>query len=117
MREVRADAPGRVNLIGEHTDYQDGFVLPSAVPQRTHASLAVRPDRRVTARSRADGFPPVEYALGAERRGAGWGDYIQGLTWALAQDGVCIDGFDLDLQSDVPPGSGLSSSAALEIAT
>ena len=114
MREVRADAPGRVNLIGEHTDYHDGFVLPCAVPQRTYASLTPRPDRRVRLSSRE--MPDtVEYELGAERRTSGWGDYVQGLTWVLAQRGLTFPGFELHLRSDVPVGSGLSSSAALEI--
>ena len=116
MREVRAEAPGRVNLIGEHTDYQDGFVLPSAVPQRTHVVLQVRPDQMVRASS-AELGAPIEYELTREERGKGWGDYVQGLTWALAQQGVHVGGFDLRVRSDVPIGSGLSSSAALEVAT
>jgi galactokinase len=117
MGEVRADAPGRVNLIGEHTDYHDGFVLPCAVPQRTRALLRPRGDRRVRAWSAQMGADPVEYAIGRETRGAGWADYVQGVTWALAQRGVDLPGFDLRLESDVPMGSGLSSSAALEVAT
>ena len=117
MREVRADAPGRVNLIGEHTDYHDGFVLPCAVPQRTHAMLRTRDDRRVRAWSRQIASEPVEFDIGRERAGAGWGDYVQGLTWVLGQEGIEIGGFDLHLDSDVPLGSGLSSSAALEVAT
>jgi galactokinase len=116
MREVTADAPGRVNLIGEHTDYHDGFVMPSAVPQRTTAVLTLRADRRVRATSAQMSDEPFEYQLGGERRGAGWADYVQGLTWVLAKEGVRIDGFDLHVDSDVPLGSGLSSSAALEVA-
>ena len=116
MREREAAAPGRVNLIGEHTDYQDGFVLPCAIPQRTHATVRLRADRRVRAWS-AQSADAVEYDLGDERRGAGWGDYIQGLTWVLARDGIRLGGFDLTVRSEVPVGSGLSSSAALEIAT
>lgn len=116
MREVHAEAPGRVNLIGEHTDYQDGFVLPSAVPQHTHVVLQVRPDQIVRASS-AELGSPIEYELTREERGKQWGDYIQGLTWALAQQGCRVGGFDLRVRSDVPIGSGLSSSAALEIAT
>ena len=117
MREVRADAPGRVNLIGEHTDYHDGFVLPCAVPQRTEAVLRTRDDRRVRVWSRQIGGEPVAFEIGHERTGAGWGDYIQGLTWALRQEGMAVGGFDLHLESAVPLGSGLSSSAALEVAT
>ena len=116
MPEFSADAPGRVNLIGEHTDYQDGFVMPSAVPQRTRALLRRRDDRTVNATSAQVAGEPVVFHLGAERRGAGWGDYVQGLTWVLAQERYAIGGFDLHLDSDVPLGSGLSSSAALEIA-
>jgi galactokinase len=115
--EIHADAPGRVNLIGEHTDYQDGFVLPCAVPQRTYAALEIRSDRRVRAWSTQVGCDPVEYALGEETRGAGWVDYIQGVTWVLAERGLRLRGFDLRLRSDVPVGSGLASSAALEVAT
>src|SRR3954470_17891683 len=110
MREFHADAPGRVNLIGEHTDYQNGFVMPSAVPQRTHARLHRRDDRRVHASSAHEGMQPFEYMLGEERRGADWGDYVQGVTWALAQRGMRLEGFDLVVESTVPVGSGLSSS-------
>jgi galactokinase len=117
VTEIHADAPGRVNLIGEHTDYQDGFVLPCAVPQRTYAALEVRSDRRVRVTSAQMGPDVSEYALGEETPGRGWVDYVQGVTWALAQQGSALRGFDLRLQSDVPVGSGLSSSAALEIAT
>ena len=117
MPEVRADAPGRVNLIGEHTDYHDGFVLPCAVPQRTHAWLRTTGDQRVRASSLQMEGEPVEFTLGKEQKRAGWGDYIQGLTWILARTGFIIGGFELRLDSAVPLGSGLSSSAALEIAT
>src|SRR4051794_1348088 len=116
MREVIADAPGRVNLIGEHTDYHEGFVLPCAVPQRTQVTLRVRADRTVRLESRDIAGPPLEYTLGTEARGLGWGDYVQGLTLVLAREGAQISGFDLDVRSDVPLGSGLSSSAALEVA-
>jgi galactokinase len=114
MHEATADAPGRVNLIGEHTDYQEGFVLPCAVPQRARATVRRRGDRLVHATS-AEMPDAVEFELGLEHKQEGWADYIQGLTWVLAQRGFEIGGFDLALQSDVPPGSGLSSSAALEV--
>lgn len=117
MRDVHADAPGRVNLIGEHTDYHDGFVMPCAVPQRTRAVLRRRDDTRVVARSREMEGAPFEYQLGRERQTQTWGDYIQGVTWVLAGEGFRIGGFELDLESDVPVGSGLSSSAALEVST
>jgi galactokinase len=118
MGDARGEAPGRVNLIGEHTDYHDGFVLPCAIPQRCVADLRRRDDRRVRAWSRQiAGADPFEYAIGAEHRTASWGDYVQGLTWALSQQGIPVGGFDLHLDSEIPLGSGLSSSAALEIAT
>ncbi len=109
-----ADAPGRVNLIGEHTDYNRGFVLPTPIPQRTVAELAPRADERVRAASGTGGVE--EYVLGRETRGRGWLDHVQGLTWALRADGALILGFDLRITSRVPMGAGLASSAALEVA-
>ncbi|MBV9173131.1 MAG: galactokinase [Chloroflexi bacterium] len=113
---VHADAPGRVNLIGEHTDYNGGFVLPTAIPQRTHAQLRVRNDNRVTARSK-NASPPGEYIVGEEEQQRNWLDYVQGITWALRAAGFQImAGFDLKISSEVPLGAGLSSSASLEVA-
>jgi len=113
---VETDAPGRVNLIGEHTDYNGGFVLPTAIPQRTHARLAPRTDRTVRAWSAA--YPaagPETYPLGCEQPGRGWLDYVQGVTHLLAKTGFRVDGFDVLLESNVPVGSGLSSSASLTV--
>lgn len=110
----RADAPGRVNLIGEHTDYNEGLVLPTPTPQRTAAMLSVRDDDQVRARS--EGFPPVGYRLGEERRSGDWGDYVRGVTWSLRAEGHAIGGFEVDVSSGVPAGAGLASSAALEVA-
>lgn len=116
MRDAAsADAPGRVNLIGEHTDYHEGFVLPSAIPQRTHVELRLRADRRVRASS--PGFSPetLEYQLDREQPGRAWLDYVQGVTATLARHGVRVPGFDLRITSTVPVGAGVSSSAALEV--
>jgi galactokinase len=114
--EVSASAPGRVNLIGEHTDYNDGYVLPMAIPQRTRVALAQRDDRVVRAWSTLKEGAPEEYRLGEEARGRGWLDFVQGVTQALARAGFPVRGFDLRVESDVPLGGGLSSSAALEVA-
>jgi galactokinase len=114
---VVADAPGRVNLIGEHTDYNGGFVLPTAIPQRCRVELAPRPDRTVHVWSSA-GDPEgegVQYVLGAEARGRGWLDYVQGITHVLRADGQVLQGFHARIDSAVPLGSGLSSSAALSV--
>jgi galactokinase len=114
--EVTAAAPGRVNLIGEHTDYNDGFVLPAAIPQRTRVWLARRGDERVRARSAEAPRGEAAYTLGEERRAGRWTDYVQGATHVLAAAGRRIAGFDLWIRSDVPLGSGLSSSASLLVA-
>jgi galactokinase len=110
-------APGRVNLIGEHTDYNDGFVLPMAIERRTVVAGAVRDDGRVVAHSAALG-ETFEFELdrpGAVRRGI-WGDYVEGTARALMARGVTIGGANLWIESDVPRGGGLSASAALETA-
>jgi galactokinase len=111
------EAPGRVNLIGEHTDYNGGFVLPAAIPQTTRVSLRVRAGATAIARSANIGQPAREsYELGTEARRGTWIDYIQGLTDVLRQEGYQLGGFEMAIDSTVPTGSGLSSSAALEIA-
>ncbi len=109
-------APGRVNLIGEHTDYNGGFVLPMAIERETVVAAAPRADRTVRA-----------YSVGLEeelsfdldhpnppRRGV-WLDYVEGVAQALESRGIKLSGADLLIDSDVPAGAGLSSSAALEI--
>ena len=108
---VSASAPGRVNLIGEHTDYNEGFVLPLATRERAFVRLEPRGDNLVRAASRELGGP-VEYRVGEEEPSGGWIDYVAAMTWALG----LRDGFNVAIESDVPPGAGLGSSAALEIA-
>jgi galactokinase len=117
--DVTADAPGRVNLIGEHTDYNDGLMLPATLPQRTQVEIARRADRQVRAWSTSitrGAPPPAGYVLGEETRQKRWLDYVQGATKALADAGHVIGGFDLRIDSRVPRGGGLSSSAALLVA-
>lgn len=113
--EAYARAPGRVNLIGEHTDYNGGFVLPVAIPQATEVELARNDGPRVRVRSTA--FPDVaEFTIGQERRAGSWADYVEGVTWVLQREGFALSGFDAYVASDVPLGSGLSSSASFEVA-
>ena len=109
-----AEAPGRVNLIGEHTDYNEGFVLPTPIPQKTRAEVSRRTDTLVCVVS-AQLAQRDSYRLGEELRAGRWIDYVQGLTRALRETGHQLSGFELRLESDVPIGSGLSSSAALEV--
>ncbi len=115
---VRAEAFGRVNLIGEHTDYNDGFVLPTSIPQSTAVALAARHDGRVRAWSAdlSDDARLEQFEIGHETPGRGWVDFVQGVVQALRADGLAAGGFDLAVRSTVPLGSGLSSSAALEVA-
>src|SRR6185295_1177057 len=84
---VRAAAPGRVNLIGEHTDYNGGFVLPTAIPQQTAVELVPRADRTVVVRSNYESASGT-FVLGEETQRSDWLDYIQGVTWALRQHGL-----------------------------
>ena len=112
--QASAEAPGRVNLIGEHTDYHDGYVLPMVIPQRTRIEARRRADRRVRAWSGMLGRTE-EYETGQETPGRGWLDYVQGTTFVLSRHGVQVPGLDLRIESTVPAGAGVSSSAALEV--
>ncbi|MFS2242287.1 galactokinase [Microbacterium sp. OR16] len=119
-------APGRVNLIGEHTDYNEGFVLPFAIPHRTFAAASLRDDDRIRVAS-TFAADPVEVALhdldalfptatGAEPAVPEWSAYVLGVAWALqlAAPETALLGVDIAIASDVPVGAGLSSSAAIE---
>ncbi len=111
--EVCAEAPGRVNLLGEHTDYNEGFVLPMPLGQVTRV-FAARAEGMVEAY--AEIFDErLVLELGRPREGT-WLDYIAGCVWALAQEGIEVPGARFRIQRGVPPGAGLASSAALEIA-
>jgi galactokinase len=113
---THAHAPGRVNLIGEHTDYNGGYVLPTPIPQRTHVALAPRSDDLVRVASARMSREILEFQLGKEQPGRGWLDYVQGVVQLLRRDGHAVRGFEAWIESDVPLGSGLSSSAALDVA-
>jgi galactokinase len=112
-------APGRVNLIGEHTDYSGGFVMPAAIDFSTLVAISPRTDGRFLAHSvnfnqRID--RPVEELLAARARS--WSDYPAGVLWALREKGINIStGFSLTIVGDVPLGAGLSSSASVEVST
>jgi galactokinase len=111
-------APGRVNLIGEHTDYNDGFVLPSAIGFYAHVAIASRGDGKLVLKSTAyEGQFEFDVARLPERRQDGWCDYVLGVAHQLKRAGIPLSGANLLLHSEVPVGSGLSSSAALEVAS
>ncbi len=111
--------PGRANLIGEHTDYNHGFVLPFAIDREIVAAFAPRTDRTIRlATALEPGFLTAD--LDQLEPGSSWAAYPLGVVWALAEFGVdlaTVTGFDLAVSSTVPVGAGLSSSAALETAT
>jgi galactokinase len=111
-------APGRVNLIGEHTDYNDGFVLPAAIDRLVLVAAGRRAGGRLRLWS-LQAEPPADLELAGIGPGkvGGWAAYPAGVAWALGQAGVELGGADLVVDGDVPAGSGLSSSAALECAT
>ncbi len=117
--ELVVSAPGRANLIGEHTDYNHGYVLPFALARRTAIAVSPREGRAVcfsSALARGD----VEFSLDepiVPRGEPAWGDYVRGVVAGCLSAGLAPGGFDAWIDSDVPVGAGLSSSAALEVAT
>jgi len=112
-------APGRVNLIGEHTDYSGGFVMPAAIDFSTLIAISPRTDGRLLAHSinfNEHVDKPIEELLAA--RAKSWSDYPAGVLWALREKGIDVSaGFSLTIVGDVPLGAGLSSSASVEVAT
>ncbi len=113
--EAEASAPGRVNLLGEHTDYNDGFVLPIAIPQQTHVGM--RRNGQGAFRLHAQAMDQtVAFTLDAPPA-AHFACYVYGCLVETAREGVALEPLDIHVASDVPMGVGLSSSAALEVAT
>jgi galactokinase len=109
-------APGRANLMGEHTDYNEGFVLPFALAQGVTATATARDDGLLVLRSKQRPAEPVTLSLDSLAPGsvAGWAAYPAGVAWALRTAGFDIAGASIDIGSDLPAGAGVSSSAALE---
>ena len=115
--ELMASAPGRVNIIGEHTDYNGGQVLPIAIDRRTYVAVRTRP-QATTSRVSSTAEPRSgEFDARSPERAGGWWDYMAGVCAAITSDGVTLPQFDALVASDVPIAAGLSSSAALEVAT
>lgn len=111
-------APGRINLIGEHTDYNDGFVMPVAIDLYTQVTIKPRDDRKL--RLHSENFSEsIEFNLDEPepRTSRHWSDYVRGAAIVLEQAGYRLRGADLAIQSNIPIGAGLSSSAAIEVAT
>ena len=110
--DIVAAAPGRVNLIGEHIDYSDGFVLPFAIKDRTYAAIRLRDDNKVRIASAQLGHEIIEHDLAAIKPGLSgdWERYPLGVIWSLG----ATSGIDILIDGQVPLGAGLSSSAALE---
>ncbi|MCU7375207.1 hypothetical protein PEC18_31415 [Paucibacter sp. O1-1] len=112
--DVLVQAPGRVNLIGEHTDYNDGFVLPCAINFATLVGARARADRRVRVLAVDQGGAIDEFSLDRPllaNEGSHWSNYVRGMAWALQDAGFALSGADLAIAGDVPQGAGLSSSA------
>ena len=104
-------APGRVNLIGEHTDYNQGFVMPMAIDRFTRVSIAPREDGKLVLTSLGERIELDELVKRDH-----WSDYVAGVAWVLRSEGVPLHGADLQIEGNVPVGAGLSSSASVEVA-
>jgi len=111
-------APGRVNLIGEHTDYNDGFVMPVAIQLYAYVAIAPRLEPRIRIHSQnfdeSAEFSLAENSVGSRHH---WSDYLRGVTGVLTAQGIAVRGADMMIASEVPVGSGLGSSAAIEVAS
>lgn len=118
--DLAVGAPGRVNLIGEHTDYNDGFVLPAAIGLQSIVAVRRRPDSivRLIAADFGDAVSEFDLAKPIVRdAGEPWSDYIRGVAAVLQDEGVELGGLDMLVAGDIPQGSGLSSSASLSVAS
>jgi galactokinase len=116
--QIVSQAPGRVNLIGEHTDYNGGWVLPAPLPKFTQVAASPRPDRvvRAVSANMTGATATCEFQLDALQATGAWSDYLQGMCQGFAKRDSALSGMNLCIVSDVPLGGGLSSSAALNIA-
>lgn len=108
-------APGRVNLIGEHTDYNEGFVLPMAIDRSVQIALRPRKDQHVVVHS-LEFQETVEFDVTRLTKGNGWGEFIKGAAWAMEKEGRFLTGWNGVMTGNVPPGAGLSSSSAVTMA-
>ncbi len=116
--KIKVIAPGRINLIGEHTDYNEGFVMPAAIDLSLHLDYQTRRNRDVFA-SALDYNNSMEFSLDSIKpleEELHWVDYVKAVYWIFEQEGFALSGAELSIKSDIPIGSGLSSSAALELA-
>src|SRR5256714_14212500 len=115
--EIIASAPGRVNIIGEHTDYNGGEVLPIAIDRRTLVAVSPRENAKSSRVVSTSESASGEFDARSPVRAGAWWDYVAGVCASITSDGVTPSQFNALVASDVPIGAGLSSSAALEVAT